>query len=95
MLKNALEATTCGGVVRLGVEVDNSSLSFWVHNEAVIPIEYQQRIFQRDFSTKGAGRGLGTYSMQLLGRFLSGDVSYKSQQGYGTRFILTVPLNLV
>ena len=58
----------------------------------MIPDEYQQRIFQRDFSTKGTGRGLGTYSMQLLSRLLSGDVDFISETGNGTRFTLTLPI---
>ncbi len=94
MVKNALEATTAGRLVSLGADLNMSSLSFWVHNQAVIPVEYQQRIFQRDFSTKGTGRGLGTYSMKLLGRFLNGDVCFRSEQGYGTRFTLSIPLVL-
>jgi K+-sensing histidine kinase KdpD len=92
MVKNALEASPAGDVVTLGVDKSESELHFWVHNTAVIPLVYQQRIFQRDFSTKGSGRGLGTYSMQLLGRFLSGDVSFESALGSGTRFTLRLPV---
>lgn len=92
MVKNALEATPTGDVVTLGVDTSEAGLSFWVHNDAIIPISYQQRIFQRDFSTKGSGRGLGTYSMQLLGRFLSGDVSFESKLGSGTKFTLSLPV---
>lgn len=92
MLKNALEASLEGDTVTLGADAGNGQLHLWVHNPAVIPEEYQQRIFQRDFSTKGAGRGLGTYSMQLLSRLLSGAVNFISETGHGTRFILTLPL---
>ena len=92
MLKNALEASLQGDTVTLGAESKNGRLNLWVHNPAVIPDEYQQRIFQRDFSTKGAGRGLGTYSMQLLSRLLSGDVTFISETGCGTRFTLTLPI---
>lgn len=92
MVKNALEASPAGDVVTLGVDGSETELNFWVHNTAVIPLAYQQRIFQRDFSTKGSGRGLGTYSMQLLGHFLSGDVSFDSALGSGTRFTLRMPV---
>lgn len=91
MIKNALEASPPGEGVVAGTEVDGSNLCFWVHNTAIIPTEYRQRIFQRDFSTKGAGRGLGTYSMKLLGRFLAGDVHFVSKAGFGTRFTLALP----
>ena len=88
MLKNALEASPEGDCVTLGVNSANRQLQFWVHNSAVIPKEYQQRIFQRDFSTKGPGRGLGTYSMQLLAKLLSSEVSFESKLDGGTTFAL-------
>ena len=94
MLKNALEASPEEDAVTLGAEARDRQLNLWVHNSAVIPGEYQQRIFQRDFSTKGAGRGLGTYSMQLLARLLSGEVHFISESGYGTRFTLSLPVVL-
>lgn len=92
MVKNALEASTEGETVVLGVDQCTAGLSFWVHNATVIPTSYQQRIFQRDFSTKGSGRGLGTYSMKLLGCFLSGDVYFESSQEKGTQFYLNLPV---
>jgi signal transduction histidine kinase len=55
--------------------------------------EVQARIFQRSFSTKAQrGRGLGTYSMKLLGeRYLGGAVSFVSAAGTGTVFSVTLP----
>jgi len=91
MVKNALEASPEGYIVTLGVDKGVAGLNFWVHNATVISASYHQRIFQRDFSTKGSGRGLGTYSMKLLGRFLSGDVSFESSPECGTRFTLRLP----
>lgn len=92
MVKNALEATPAGEAVTLGAESDGTLCRFWVHNPAVIPASYQQRIFQRDFSTKGSGRGLGTYSMKILGHFLAGEVTFESSSKTGTRFSLSLPL---
>lgn len=92
MVKNALEASPPGETVTLGVCSTELGLNFWVHNATVIPLSYQQRIFQRDFSTKGSGRGLGTYGMKLLGCFLSGDVYFESKPEFGTRFTLSLPV---
>jgi signal transduction histidine kinase len=91
MVKNALEASPEGYTVTMGVDKSATGFNFWVHNATVISASYRQRIFQRDFSTKGSGRGLGTYSMKLLGRFLSGDVSFESSVQGGTRFTLGLP----
>ena len=66
---------------------------FAVHNPAVIPEEVQLQIFQRSFSTKGQpGRGVGTYSMKLLGeQYLGGKVNFVSRPPQGTTFTLALP----
>jgi hypothetical protein len=50
----------------------------------------EKTFFQRDFSTKGPDRGLGTYSMKLLSHFLSGNVHFVSSSESGTRFTLSL-----
>ena len=53
------------------------------------------QIFQRSFSTKGAGRGLGTYSVKLLSeRYLKGAVGFRSTHAEGTRFFARYPKRL-
>ena len=101
MVRNALEATPPGGAVRVRcdrapVPVDGhgGKARFSVHNGAFIPPEVQAHVFQRSFSTKAArGRGLGTYSMKLLGEtYLRGQVTFVSEVGAGTTFFLDLPL---
>lgn len=93
MVKNALEATEPGGVVRLGCEAGEGHVEFWVHNAAVIPRSVRMRIFNRSFSTKGMGRGLGTYSIKLLTeRYLGGAVTMESTPEAGTVFRVRLPL---
>jgi signal transduction histidine kinase len=92
MLKNALEATPAGGEVTLRCRPAGEGVIFEVHNSGVIPRDVQLQIFQRAFSTKGSGRGLGTYSMKLLGeRYLQGKVSFKSTPEEGTTFTAEFP----
>ena len=51
------------------------------------------KIFQRSFSTKGEGRGLGTYSMKLLTeRYLGGRVSFTTSADEGTIFKVALPI---
>jgi CheY-like chemotaxis protein len=61
-----------------------------------MPLAVQERIFLRSFSTKSRqGRGLGTYSMKLLGeQYLGGKVSFISNEQSGTVFHFDVPLRL-
>ena len=93
MLKNALEAIQEGETVTICVKKVDDSVHFEVQNSGVIPESAQMQIFQRSFSTKGSGRGLGTYSIKLLGEsFLSGQVSFSSSEENGTIFQLALPI---
>jgi len=95
LTKNAIEASSEKEVVRLGCEQNGNDLEFWVHNQNCMPAQVQRQIFQRSFSTKGSGRGLGTYSIKLLGeRYLKGRVSFTSSPEKGTTFRFRCPCNL-
>ena len=95
MVKNALEATDSGGTILLGCGMEGDEIVFRVHNPAEMPRDVQLQVFQRSFSTKGKGRGLGTYSMRLLSeRFLHGNVSFTSSSEGGTVFTARYPLQI-
>jgi hypothetical protein len=109
MVKNAFEASQTGGTVRLTCEpvADNQgtdggkklenvrAIAFRVHNDTVMSERVRLRIFQRSFTTKaGKGRGLGTYSMKLLGeRYLGGRVFFTSKVSEGTSFSMELELD--
>jgi len=94
MLKNALEASPIRSTVNIGCQ-SKKELVFWVQNEAYIPEKDQMQIFQRSFSTKGINRGLGTYSMKLLGEnYLKGKVGFVSNMVTGTKFHIKFPKQL-
>jgi len=93
MIKNALEASKKGQTVTVGCSVVDQDIEFWVCNEGCMPREVQLQVFQRSFSTKGAGRGLGTYSIKLLGeKYLGGNVTFSSSLDDGTVFRIRLPL---
>ena len=93
LLKNALEATPDGGEVRLGGRVAGDRVEFSVWNAGVIPEAARLQIFQRSFSTKGTGRGTGTYSVRLFTEvYLNGKVSFASDPRDGTTFTVSFPL---
>jgi signal transduction histidine kinase len=93
MVKNALEAVPPGGSVRAWHERAGDADRFCVQNPGEIPAEVVGRVFHRSFSTKAAsGRGIGTYSMRLLGeRYLGGRVSFRSSAEEGTVFLISLP----
>lgn len=93
LIKNALEASVPGQTIRIGCRRDGEGVRFVVHNEAVMPPEVQHQIFRRSFSLKGAGRGLGTYSVRLFTQeYLRGQVSFTSRAAEGTTFTIRLPL---
>ncbi len=92
MVKNALEASKPGQTVTVTTFTDGDRVCFRVHNPTVMPRKVQRQLFQRSFSTKGAGRGLGTYSMKLLTeRYLYGTITFVSEPGRGTVFTAAYP----
>ena len=86
-IKNALEAARPGQMVTICCRPVETDVEFSVHNPNEIPRKVQLQIFQRSFSTKGVGRGLGTYSMKFLSeRYLHGNVAFASTAEDGTTF---------
>ncbi len=92
MLKNALEASSEGDTVTVRTDRQKDQVIFSVYNRQAIPKELQLQLFHRSFSTKGNGRGVGTYSMLLLTeRYLRGTISFQSEETGGTTFFLKIP----
>jgi len=94
MLKNALESTNKGSKIKIGCNLIDNKIRFFVNNPGYIPQKIQNQIFQRSFSTKGLGRGLGTYSMKLITeRYLNGKIYFTTSEKEGTTFIAEYPAN--
>jgi len=89
MTKNALEASFPKSKVILSCLINNSKYIFSVHNNNYIERESQLQLFKRSFSTKGKGRGIGTYSIKLFGeKYLKGKVGFESTPEKGTTFYI-------
>ncbi len=92
MVKNALEASGRGDRIGAGVRAEEDSVEIWVGNSAVLSETERRMIFHRSYSTKGPGRGLGTYGMKLLAeRYLGGRVDFESSESGGTVFRMRLP----
>jgi sensor histidine kinase regulating citrate/malate metabolism len=94
MIKNAVEASSSEeSVIFIKSFKINDQISFSVTNNSFIPEEIQSQLFTRTVSTKGAGRGLGIYSMKLLTeKYLGGSISFSSDRVYGTTFTVSYPV---
>ena len=93
MIKNSIEASSVADEIILKCSQKNNMINFSVHNSAVMPEEIQKQLFTRSVSTKGAGRGLGIYSMKYLTEtYLHGSISFTSAKDKGTTFIVSYPV---
>lgn len=92
MVKNAVEAAQPGARVGMGCRAEDGGVAFWVRNPGAMREEVRTRVFTRSFSTKGPGRGLGTYGMKLLAeRYLGGRVWFDTNPELGTIFHVWLP----
>jgi len=93
MIKNALEVTPEGGLVRVWAEERPGRCELCVWNAGALDPKVALQIFKRSFSTRGGrGRGLGTFSMKLIGeRYLGGTVGFTSTEENGTTFFIRLP----
>jgi signal transduction histidine kinase len=93
MIKNALEASPPEAIITMGCRREDAMATFWVHNETAIPEHVRLQLFYRNFSTKGPGRGLGTYSMKYFTeKYLKGRIAFTTDANEGTTFTASYPL---
>ncbi len=96
MIKNAIEASSEGETITLSCGNRNNMVYFSVHNPSFIPEDIQPQLFNRSVSTKGAGRGIGIYSMKFLTeKYLNGIISFTSTKKNGTTFEVSYPQKFV
>ncbi len=97
MLKNACEAEAEKDRPPITIswgEIDEK-ISIAVHNHAIIPPEISLQLFRKFHSTKGKGRGVGTFSIKVLTeRYLGGNVVVDSHPERGTTFKIILPLTI-
>lgn len=92
MIKNALEAAVPRETIDVWATHTPDMISFHVRNAAVIDFIAQPHIYKRSFTTKGPGRGLGTYSIKLFTeQYLGGTAGFISFAETGTIFTIRLP----
>lgn len=95
MLKNALEAKNKKPLITLGCSSTENHVAFFVHNYAYISHSHAKNVFKPNWSTKDHNRGLGTYSIRLIGEYyLKGKVYFSSFPDKGTTFTIELPVNI-
>ncbi len=94
LIKNAMQAMTAGGTLRL--QTGEGSDGVWVSvadTGGGIPQEQINRIFEPFYTTKRKGTGLGLMIVQRIVRAHGGRMDLESHLGRGTTFRIWLPLH--
>ena len=97
LVTNAVQAMPKGGKIIIHVSKDKKT------DDAVITVEdtgvgipeaAKDKLFTPMFTTKSKGQGFGLAVIKRMAEALKGTVSFESQEGKGTKFIVRLPQNI-
>jgi signal transduction histidine kinase len=90
---NAVQAMTEGGTLRLQLDVDAREAMVSIADTGPgIPQEIKAKIFDRYFTTKHSGSGIGLYIAKEIVEAHGGRIDVRSTKGRGTVFEITFPI---
>ncbi len=95
LIRNAQDATSSGGFVRVSVESNSNVATVTVTDDGVgMTADFiGNRLFRPFDSTKGSqGMGIGAYQAREFARKAGGDLSVISEHGKGTSISLMLPV---
>lgn len=94
IIKNALQAMTEGGILRISVGVSDNFMvvSFRDNGPGINPEDFSH-IFEPYYTTKKGGSGLGLMIVQRIIQDHGGRIDVHSEPGLGTTFTVFLPLD--
>lgn len=92
LVNNAIQAMPNGGELKIEVKPGDSKVVVTVADTGVgIPDEVKSKLFTPLMTTKTKGQGFGLAVSKRLVEALNGSISFDSEVGKGTKFIITLP----
>ncbi len=93
LVNNAIQAMPDGGILHLtAVKTENRAVISVRDTGKGIPEEIKPKLFTPLMSTKAKGQGLGLAVVKRLVEALGGSVTFESELGKGTIFIISLPV---
>jgi PAS domain S-box-containing protein len=92
LISNAIQAMPNGGKLCITAAQENDNITINVEDTGVgIPKEIQPKLFMPLVTTKAKGQGFGLAVVKRLTEGMGGTVSFESELGNGTKFIIQLP----
>jgi two-component system CheB/CheR fusion protein len=92
LITNAEQAMPNGGKITITATKQNGICHITVEDTGEgIPEEIKPKIFTPLFTTKSKGQGFGLAASKRLANAMGGDLTFESETGNGTKFIITLP----
>lgn len=92
LVNNSIQAMPKGGILELTSTAKEGATIICVSDSGEgIPKEVQAKLFTPMMTTKAKGQGLGLAVVKRLVEALNGNISFESEMGKGTKFMVELP----